>query len=74
MTTVKITAAFYEGDRFEGEYDVHLDGARIGRVVRHDGTPNGYYGRWSAHGRNLGRYYTDTRADAVDHLVAAAQS
>ena len=66
---VKVVAHRYEGDVIEGEYDVLLDGVKIGRVVRHDGVPAGYYGRWSA-----GRFYTDSRRSAVDHLVERHRS
>lgn len=70
MNTVKVVRATYEGfDTIEGEYDVLYNGERIGSVVRHDETPAGYFGRWSA-----GRYYTDTRKDAVRHLVGRHES
>lgn len=65
MADTKVTKELFEGE-WDGEtYEVRVNGEYAGTVRRHDGTPTGYYGRWSA-----GRYYTDTRRDAVRYVVA----
>lgn len=64
INPVKVVAHRYEGEVIKGSYDVLYDGKKIGTVHRHDGVSNGYFGRWS-----VGRFYTDSRKSAVNHLV-----
>lgn len=66
---VKVVAHKDEGERIDGEYDVQIDGEVVGRVRRYDGTPNGYWGRWSGWAPNHRKFYTDSRRDAVDYVV-----
>jgi hypothetical protein len=48
----------------DGEY------AYRGHVIyRHDGTPNGYWGRWSV-GRGRSVFVTSTRAKCIDWIDA----
>lgn len=66
MGKVKIVHRKLQGEMVKGAYDIFLGDVHLGVVRRHDGVADGYFGRWSA-----GRFYTDTRKQAVDYLVHA---
>lgn len=66
MSEVKVVRAD-SGTKEFPEYEVLVDGKKIGRVRRRHKTNTGYYGSWSG---SLGKHWGSSRKDVVAKMVA----